>query len=105
MNTTLDPRVKDQISLYIAEALDQGIKFETKNYDGWCREITLKYWDSTISEYRNGLWISVYIADTNRLKVEASWLGYNGHKIAKRDIVDYIGQVKYLEDTINAKVA
>lgn len=107
MNTTLDPRVKDQINIYIQEALEQGVKFETHNYDspnrngyaGWCREILLKYWDGKMGEYRNAMWVSVYVAsDTNRLKVEASWYGYEAGKIAKRDIVEHIGYVRELQE-------
>lgn len=97
MNTTLDPRVKDQINIYIQEALEQGVKFETKNYGGWCREITLKYWDAKMGDYRNAMWVSVYIADTNRLKVETYWYGPESGKVAKRDIVEHIGYVGEFE--------
>jgi len=99
MNTTLDPRVKDQINIYIQEALEQGIAFETKkSYHAWYREISLKYWDGKMGAYRNAMWISVYVSsDTNRLKVQAKWYGFEAGKVAKRDILEHFGYIKDIE--------
>lgn len=40
------------------------------------------------------LWVSVYISDAGRLKVEAQWIGREGGRVNKADIIEHIGYVQ-----------
>ena len=90
----LDVRIEDQITQYINAALLRGVKFEVNAIGDWCREITCLEFNERANQWMQKLWVSVYISDAGRLKVEAQWIGREGGRVNKSDIIDHIGYVQ-----------
>jgi hypothetical protein len=97
--TQTDPRVLAQINEYITAGLERGIKMEISSIGNWCREVTFYEWNNYSMQWRKRMWVSVYTSSSNRLNVEAQWLGGDAGRVNKRDILDQISWIE-LNDSL-----
>jgi hypothetical protein len=92
--TQTDPRVLAQITEYITAGLERGVKMEIVSIGNWCREVNFYEWNNYRNEWSKRMWVSVYISDANRVKVEAYWYGGDSGRVNKSDIIDQIDWIK-----------